>query len=219
MEPPDRKGPERENGRLPVRAVPAAPIGTGPVPESARPAEETLIEVDGLLITLLPGGVLALVDSHPDGATSVISLGRRRREALAPFLRAEGAGEDEPDPGPADDASERASGSGADTAPEPGLEQVREDAPGPAPANGHEAGRAGGPRGLDVDWDLYDEQLKAAFLLEQYARGVAPEDLPPGWEAVLEALPAALTQRSQRTRTSGPRDTGGAAPGGSLRDG
>lgn len=188
MEPPDGGTPQRGNGRLPVTAVPAAPIGTGPTPADVRPAEETIVEVDGLLITVLPGGELALVDSHPDGATSVIHLDGRRLEALLPFLR-EG-----PDEGPSGDGPvEKESEEG-----QPVVEA------GPPPG--------GQDRGTDVDWDLYDEQLKAAFLLEQYARGVAPEELPAGWDAVLRALPTALTRRSRRTRTSSGPGAAGPAP-------
>lgn len=202
MEPPDGRVPQRVNGRLP-----AAPIGTGPAPEGAPPAEETIVEVDGLLITPLPGGALALVDSHPDGATSVINLGRRRLEALVPFLRDEGPDES-PEKGPVDEGP--VEGASDERPVDEGPDEER---PQDGTVEGGRPPSESPDGGTEVDWDLYDEQLKAAFLLEQYARGVPPEELPAGWEAVLKALPAALTQRSRRTRTSSGPGAGQPAPG------
>jgi hypothetical protein len=167
--------------------------GTGGTAGEGRPLpvrtpdHETpsIFELDGLLVTVLPDGGVALMESHADGATSVVTLDARRLEALLERLRPTGP----PEPG------ER-------TATPAG------ESPGERPAEPEAPEAASGADEDTSDWGAYDEELKAAFLLEQYAGGVDVGSLPPGWEDILEGLPAALAARSRRTRARLQREAG-----------
>lgn len=135
------------------------------------------------------------MESHADGATSVITLDERKLGALLERLW----------PGQADAEEERGPGDRGLPSQEPERSEGIGDRPGgTAPleqGSSNEVPEAS-------DWSAYDEELKAAFLLEQYAGGVEVTALPPGWEAILEGLPAALAARSRRTRARLQREAG-----------
>lgn len=195
-----------------------------PVPSDGRPPAPETLEVEGLLVTRLPTGGLALVDSHADGATSMIMLQGPRLEALRSLLRAarneEAAEASEAAAAEVQESPVEASEVAEPTVEEPAAEEPEPPAAatdGPAPpgvstreplvlpriraVDGDLRAEPGGDEEPAVDWTACDEQLEAAFLLEQYAMGVPADELPPGWRETLEDLPTTLAARARELRS------------------